>query len=157
MSAKATIRFVVPIGYRAGDYAMLHGNGGSGDIDYDTPLTNEVFELFPNGAGIYGFGLAPFGMHRFGRPHTMRTAGFSQQPFGLAPFGLGTAVVEAAHEVYECGAYKFALVCYDKIGNIDEGDPEEVTLNIHIAPDPPTRLSKTSYDKTTGVLILSAA
>ena len=35
MSALITIQFAVPVGYLPGDYAMLHGNSGSGNIDYD--------------------------------------------------------------------------------------------------------------------------
>jgi len=157
MRAKATIKFVVPVGYEPGDYARLHGNGGSGDIDFDNPLTDRILDLFPNGAGIYGFGLTAFSRHRFGKAQAMRTQGFGQLPFGYAPFGFGTNVIEATDEINECGAYKYALVCYDQAGNEDNGDPEQATLHIHIAPDYPDQMKKYSYNKTTGVLILAAA
>lgn len=157
MSALVTIEFVVPAGYREGDYARLHGNGGVGAIDWDSPLTEEVFGLFPNGAGLFGFSLAPFGHHRFGRSHSMRTAGFGRLPFGHSPFGHGTGVVTATHEVVDCGDYKFGLACYDELGNVHVGSPEEAALEIHLAPAAPTGLKKNSYDKETDVLVLDAA
>ena len=38
MSANITIEFAVPAGHEQGDYARLHGNGGSGGIDRESPL-----------------------------------------------------------------------------------------------------------------------
>lgn len=157
MSAIITIEFTVPVGFIPADYARLFGNGGSGDINYETPLSNDIFELFPSGVGIYGFGHAPFGHHRFGHCHSMRTAGFGHMPFGHHPFGHGSAVITATYIVTQCGDYKFAFQCYDAAGNVDEGDPEETTVVVHIAPAAPTGLAKNSYDKTTDVLVLGVA
>jgi len=156
-SAVAAIKFVVPAGYAEGDYAILHGNGGSGDVDWDNPLSQAEYALFPNGAGLYGFGRAPFGHHRFGRGHSMRCAGFGHVPFGKGPFGHGTGIVDAVSEVSECGTYKYGLACYDSLGNAHEGVPEETELEVHIAPDAPTGLVKNSYDQEADVLILDAA
>ena len=64
--------FVVPKGYNPGDYAQLHGNGGSGSVDWNNPLTDTVYDLFPNGAGIYGWGHAPWGHFRWGHADSMR-------------------------------------------------------------------------------------
>jgi hypothetical protein len=157
MSALITIQFAVPVGYLPGDYAMLHGNGGSGDINWDTPLSTKKYELFPNGAGIYGFGHAPFGHFPFGHAYSMRTAGFGHLPFGHFPFGYGTALIKAVVKVDECGAYKFAFACYDKLGNLHIGTPEELTVNVHVTPPQPDRLTKYSYDKDTDVLVLNVA
>jgi len=156
MTALVTIEFIVPAGYRRGDYAKLHGNGGDGDIDWNNPLSDMAYELFPNGAGIFGFGLAPFGHHRFGRAHSMRTSGFGRLPFGRHPFGHGTGVVTVTHEVDECGEYEFGLACFDELGNLHVGSPEEASLSIHLAPDAPAGLKKDSYDKDTDVLVLDA-
>lgn len=147
MPAIVTIEFVVPAGYEAGDYAKLCGNGGSGAIDWDNPLDNSIYELLPNGSGIYGFGHAPFGHHRFGHGHSMRTAGFGRLPFGHHPFGHGTAVIRAQNKVVECGDYKYGLACYDKLGNVHSGTPDEETVVVHIAPEPPTGLKKFSYSE----------
>ncbi len=157
MSAEITILFICPAGYSPGDYARLHGNGGSGSIDWNSPLDNRDYELFPNGEGIYGWGLAPWGRFRWGRAHAMGMSGFGRLPWGRFPWGHGSGVIEARHTVDLCGDYKFALTCYSRAGNIHEGAPQEIDISIHIAPPTPTELIKNSYDKETEVLILTAA
>jgi len=157
MSANITIEFAVPVGYDRGDYAKLHGNGGSGDIDWNNPISNEVFDLFPRGAGINGWGHAPWGRFRWGRAHSMRCQGWGHLAWGRFPWGHGTAVIAAIHKVNSCGAYEFGFACYDQAGNVHEGTPEDVTVNVHIAPPAPTGLVKNSYNPETDVLILNAA
>jgi len=156
-SALITIKFVVPAGYADGEYAVLHGNGGSGDVDWETPLSDEQLPLFPAGAGLYGWGRAPWGRFRWGHGHSMGCPGWGHLPWGRFPWGHGTGVVEAACEVSECGDYKFGLACYDSFGNAHEGTPGEVTVEVHIAPDAPSGLVKSSYDKETDVLVLCVA
>ena len=157
MSALITILFTVPVGYIGGDYAKLHGNGGSGDIDWNNPVDNTIYELFPGGAGIFGFGRAPWGNFCWGHAHSMRTAGWGHLPWAHFPWSHGSAVIEAAHKVVACGDYKFGFACYDKFGNVHEGTPEETALEVHISPASPTGLKKNSYNKTTDVLILDVA
>lgn len=157
MTASITVEFAVPVGYIQGDYAKLFGNSGSGAIDFNNPLDNSIYELFPQGSGLYGFGHAPFGHFRWGHGHSMRTAGFGHLPFGHFPFGHGTAVIRAKVKVTECGAYKFAFGCYDLSGNVHVGTPDEVEVHVHIAPEAPTGLKKLSYDKATDILILEEA
>ena len=155
--ARITVRFIVSSGYQSGDYARLCSNGGSGEVDYENPVTNEIYELFPNGAGIYGWGFAPWGNHPWGCAYSMGCNGWGYLPWGYCPWGYGTAVIEAEYDVTRCGDYKFAFACYDKLGNLHEGTPDEVTVYVHLAPDAPTRLTKESYNKTTDVLVLNAA
>ena len=157
MSALIEIEFIVPTGYRSGDYARFHGNGGSGDIDWNLPLSNEVFPLFGRGAGIYGWGSAPWGHFRWGRAHSIRAAGWGLLSWGNFPWGYGAAVVTAQHRANACGNYKFAFACYDRPGNLHEGTPEEITVVVHIAPPAPAGLKKNAYNKETDVLILDAA
>jgi len=157
MSAIVTIEFIVPAGYRSGDYARLYGNGGSGDINWDTPLSNEVFSLFRQGAGIYGWGSAAWGRFRWGRAHSMRAAGWGLLSWGNFPWGYGAAVIRALHKVNTCGDYKFAFACYDRCGNLHEGTPEEAAVVVHIAPAAPTGLKKNTYNKETDILVLDAA
>ncbi len=87
----------------------------------------------------------------------MKAPGFGHLPFGRYPWGCGTVVITAAHEVFDCGAYKFAFGCFDEWGNVHSGSPEEASADIHIAPDAPTGLTRVSYNKTTDILILNAA
>ena len=157
MSALITIEFVVPVGYQDGDYARLHGNGGSGDINWNNPVAEDVFDLFPDGAGIYGWGYAPWGHFRWGRAHCQRAAGWGYLPWGRFPWGHGTAVITATYQADGCGQYKFGFACYDQLGNLHEGTPEEAIVHIHIAPSAPTGLKKNSYNKETDILVLDAA
>ncbi len=152
-----TLQFVVPAGFRKGDYAKLFSDAGGGTIDYNTPVDNRLYELFPAGAGIYGFGHAPWGHFRWGHGHAMRAVGFGHLPFGHFPFGLGSAQITATHKVAQCGTYKYAFKVYDAAGNPQSGDPEEVSLTVDTAPAKPTGLKKQSYNKTTDVLTLEVA
>jgi len=154
MSANVTVDFVVPVGYEPGDYAQLHSNGGDGDINWSSPVDETVYNLFPNGAGIYSWGHAPWGHFRWGHCHSMRTVGWGYLPWGNFPWGHGTAVVTALHEVTACGDYKFGFACYDQLGNLHSGDPEEAEVEIHVGPPAPTGLKKNSYNKTTDILVL---
>ena len=156
MSGLVTIEHIVAAGHRRGDYAQLHGNGGDGPIDWNSPLADQVYDLFPDGAGIYGFGFAPWGRFRWGRAHSMRTLGFGHLPWGRFPWGHGTGVVRATHQVDRCGEYKYGIACYDQLGNAHEGAPDEVTVNAHVTPDAPAGLAKVRYNKTTDVLVLDA-
>lgn len=160
MSAKITISFCVPAGHEVGDYAMLYGNGGSGDIDYVSPLLGgRKLDLFPQGAGIYGYGHAPFGHSRFGKGVSLRASdyGFGHLPFGRFPFGHATALITASITISDCGDYLFAFVCFDNLDNASEGTPEEIPVSVHTAPPAPTGLRKVSYDKDAHVLVLEAA
>ena len=157
MAAIITVSFTVPAGYAPGDYARLHGNSGSGSIDWDTALTEEIFDLFPGGAGLYGFGHVPFGHHRSGHGQSVRSSGFGHGPFGHYPYGHGAVVIEASIAIISCGAYKFGFKGYDAAGNAHVGEPEEIDVPVHIAPAPPTGLKFNAYNKTTDVLTLDAA
>lgn len=122
MSALITISFTVGLSYRPGDYAMLHGNGGAGDIDWNNPLTDEKFDLFPDGAGIYGWGHLPWGHFPWGHGMARRTAGWGHLPWGHFPWGHSAVVIKAQVEVSACGAYKFGFACYDAAGNLNKYD-----------------------------------
>lgn len=155
MSAKITVQFAVPVGYRKGDYCLLYGNDGlGGDVDFDNPLVDSYYDLFPNGAGIYGFGLAPFGHHRFGRGYSMQCDGFGSLPFGRHPFGHGTGIVQADCEVESCGRYKFGVKCFDRLGNPHTDTPVEVDLELHIAPPPVVGLKKNSYIPDSSIIFV---
>lgn len=157
MSKKVTISFVVPQTYREGDYARLCGNGGAGDIDYDVPISNQIFPLFPKGAGFYGWGHLPWGHFPWGHGTSVRTTGWGHLPWGHFPWGYGAVIISAEVVINECGDYKFAFACYDSCGNRHQGSPEELTVSVHMAPAAPGRLKKTSYNKNTGLLVLQVA
>lgn len=101
MSVLITINFVVGVDYIEGDYAVLFGNGGEGDIDWETPLSGHL-DLFPNRQGIYGYGHAPYGRHRYGMAHSTGPLGYGHLPYGHSPYGLGSELIGADVEVDSC-------------------------------------------------------
>jgi len=157
MSASITISFTVTSGYNLGDYVQLHGNGGSGSVDWDTPLTEKQYNLFPNGAGRFGWGHFPWGHAPWGHGQSLRTAGWGHLPWGHFPWGHGATIIEASTIVTGCGSYIFGFKGYDQAGNAHTGTPDEITVPVHIAPAQPTPLEFNSYNKTTNILTLDAA
>jgi len=145
------------MGYQKGDYARLYGNGGSGEIDYDNPLTNEFFDLFLNGVGIYGCYETPCYDTPCYEPWASGGGGCYTQPCYVSPCYYTTTIISVSVDVAFCGDYKFALKVFDKLGNENAGTPEEVEVNVHTAPPPPTGLKKNSYNSTTDILVLDAA
>ncbi|MFA5761808.1 MAG: hypothetical protein WC877_08635 [Dehalococcoidales bacterium] len=145
MSAKVTISFAVPAGYKPGDYAVLYSNNGDGDIDWETPVSAEKHQLFPNGAGIYGYGQAPYGQHRYGQAHAVLCSGYGQLPYGQHPYGLGGVLIQAKVNVIYCGIYKFGFKVFDSLGNPQQGSSGVIQTAVHIAPPAPLGLKKVSY------------
>jgi len=157
MSAKITILWAVPSGYQPGDYARLYGNGGSGDIDYDNPITNNTFQLYPNNGGLLGWYHLPWYHFPWYHGAASRCNGWYHLPWYHFPWYHGTTVLAIERTVEFCGNYKFAFKISDKLGNEDVGTPEILTATIHVAPPAPTGLKKGTYDKDADVLILEAA
>jgi len=157
MSANITITWAVPIGYQPGDYAKLYGNGGSSNINYDSPLTIEKFVLFQDGGGIYGWYQMPWYKFPWYQGYATRCLGWYQLPWYKFPWYHGTTLITVRQTVFVCGVYKFALKIFDRLGNENVGETEEVEAVIHIAPPAPTGLTKGTYDKESNILILEAA
>ena len=156
MPARVTVSFVVPTGYLPDDYAVLYGdNAEGGGIDWATPATGRQLPLFPGGRGIHGFVHAPWGHFPWGHAFSDGPTGWGHLPWGHFPWGHGTAIVEDYVDVTACGDYVFAFACYDSLGNLHDGVPDEVTASVHVAPGPPGGLAFVSYNKTTDALILT--
>ncbi|MFA5554905.1 MAG: hypothetical protein WCZ89_02315 [Phycisphaerae bacterium] len=144
MAKIITISFAVPFGYRPGDYAVLYSNAGDGDIDWDNPAS-EHLPLFPNGAGIHGWGYAPWGYFSWGYAQSRLCEGWGYLPWGHFPWGYGTAVIFARYRAEQCGDYQFAFKLFDELGNPQSGDSGIAQAEVHIPPQPVTGLVKTSY------------
>ncbi len=155
MSATIKVKFIVPLTARPGDIAKLYSNNGDGAINFTSPLTQEQIDLFPQGGGNYGFGLAPFGEFPFGLACSVNTQGFSLLPFGYFPWGYGGVLIERTVTVEECGNWLLAFKTFDAAGNENVGTPGQAAANVHVAPPAPVGLKKVSYNKTTGVLTLA--
>ena len=152
---RVTLQFPVPAGYSPGDYCRLFGNGGSGDIDFDTPLNNFIYPTHPNHRGLMGYGNAPYGAYPYGSIAAVDVLGYGCAPYGAYPYGLGCIVIEAVIEVDDCGYYKFAFGAFDAAGNAHAGDPAETAREIHVAPEAPAGLKAESYNTETDQLTVS--
>ena len=152
---RVTVNLTVPTGYAPGDYVKLCSNGGSGDIDYDNPISNSPLPLFPDGRGLLGKGHAPKGHCRKGHAFSNNVPGKGQLPKGHFPKGHGTIVIETEVDIESCGDYLFAYAAYDPAGNLHQGSPQELPVYIHQAPNPPTKVKLTSYNATTDILVLA--
>jgi len=155
MPARLILSFVVPAGVTPGDRARLYANGGQGSLDWDTPITGESIDLYPGGAGVYGFGLAPWGRFAWGRAMTFQTQGFGLLPWGRFAWGFGGVVITRAIEIADCGDWLAAFQLFDALGNISSQTPGQAAAAIHIAPAIPDGLKKESYNPVSGELILS--
>jgi hypothetical protein len=154
LPAQVTIQWAVPPGYRLGDYARLHSNGGAGDIDWDDPVDAAQYELFPHGGGLFGWGHAPWGHFPWAHAWSSRCRGWGHLPWGHFPWGHGTTLIQTQTTVITCGNYRFGLKTYDAAGNAHAGTPDEVEMAIHITPAQPAGLKFSSYNKDTDILVL---
>lgn len=140
-----TISFAVPFGYEPGDYVMLYSNNGNGDIDFDVPVSPQRYPLFPNGAGIHGWGYAPWGYFPWGYAQSRLCDGWGFLPWGYFPWGYGTALIHAKYFPISCGNYKFAFKAFDSLNNPQTGQSGIAQTEIHIAPPAVAGLKKLSY------------
>jgi hypothetical protein len=155
MAVLIKIRFCAPPTAVEGDYVQLHSNGGSGAIDWDTPVDAKKYPLCPGGAGSFGGGLGPCGLEPAGRCWSYLTVGCGLAPAGLAPAGLGAVVIEALAIADACGDWLFGFKGYDVLGNPHTGTPEEITVAVHVTPPAPLGLKLVSYTPATDVLVLA--
>ena len=155
--ARITIEFYVPPGHQLGDYCVLYGDGGSGSINYAAPLSSEKHPLFPDGAGYFGWGRLSWGHFAWSRGKSLGVRGWGVMSWGRFPWGHGAVKIIARHIVTTCGIYKYAFKCFDAAGNPNAGTPEEISVEVHLAPAAPAGLKKVSYDKDTDILTLEAA
>jgi len=158
MSVQVTVYFAAPPGYQVGDYVKLFSNGGSGDIDYDTPVSNARLPLLTARQGYFGWRHLPWRHFPWRRGVASRCSGWRHLPWRHFPWRHGTLLI-SAKIIAEgpCGQHKFAFVAYDKLGNPHEGSPQEVTVGFHSSPPAPTGLQAVSYNKNTKILTLEAA
>ena len=139
--------------YALGDYAHVCGDGGSGTIDYDNPLTDEPIELWPEPLRRWGFGTDAFGRGDFGYSSNA-APGLGAGGFGFGPFGCDAELIRWRSEPLEDGQYLFAVRLFDRCGNADGGSILEKQIDIVGVPSQPTSL-QLDYDCDENRLTLS--
>ena len=94
---------------------VVYGDGGSGVIDYGTPLPGGSLPVWAGPLDKCGFGLAGFGAGDFGWDGST-AVGFGIGAFGGGDFGLAADVLEWISGPLEAGDYRFGVVVRDARG-----------------------------------------
>ena len=131
--------------YAPGDYVRLHGNSGSGSVDWTNPVDNKKTELFQNDSGYFGWGHIRWGHFRWGHGDARNVAGWGHLPWGNFAWGRGAAIVLVHQQIIDPGYWRFGFSAYDSAGNVHSGTPGETEEYVSLTPQQPSVLKKNNY------------
>ena len=134
--------------------AQVYFDNGTGEIDYDDPMTDLPLRIWPAWQDKAGFGLSRFGAADFGYD-SAAAVGFGKGSFGRGWFGLDADTIEWVSQPLQAGVYKFAVKVADKVGNESSSETGEITVTP--AARPAERVSISSFDKQMNQLVLSVS
>jgi len=135
-----------------GATAIVYFDSGTGEIDYQTPVSNLPIRIWPGWQDKAGFGMSKFGVSDFGYD-SAAAAGFGKGSFGNGQFGLDADTIEWVSPVLAAGEYRFAVRVIDDRGNASSGSETE-PITVTPAARPAEKLSISSFDKQTNQLVL---
>lgn len=146
------IDFRVPSGMTRGDYVRLFGNGGSGAVNYTTPLDSSRYDLFRGDSGLFGWSKGRWGHHTWGRQDARGVNGWGKLKWGDFGWGYGAAEINIVRQEQSPATYIYAFQAYDTAGNLDTGTPDEEAALVCPLPKRPLALKRNSYNSTTDVI-----
>ncbi|MCG3180557.1 MAG: hypothetical protein BIFFINMI_02919 [Phycisphaerae bacterium] len=123
----------------------IFGNGGGGEIDFQTPLSDRPIDWFANSAGRWGFGLCSQGEGGFGYD-AAQALGLGRGAFGIGEWGFDADWLSWLSEPLAAGEHRLAAVARDRLGNA-VADPPEAAVTI---VEPPPRVAEMSISQDTG-------
>ena len=132
--------------------AEIYFDNGTGEIDYEKPLSDSPIRIWPTWQDKSGFAMSRFGVGDFGY-ESAAAVGFGKGCFGHGQFGLDADTIEWTSPPLPAGVYKFGVKLIDKAGNqssVSQTEPITVTP----AAKPAKNLSITSFDKQANQLVL---
>jgi hypothetical protein len=132
--------------------AQVFSDGGSGEIDYENPVSREDIQLWPSWQDKFGFGLGQFGEGDFGYEGSA-AAGFGMGLFGEGEFGFDADEVSWESDELETGQHKFAVKITDQFGQVSDGE-ETGEITVIRTATPAEGLEVSSYDKAEDRLML---
>jgi len=132
----------------------VYSDNGTGQIDYDNPLTHSALPAWPVWQDKAGFGMSRFGASDFGYD-SAAAAGFGKGSFGQGQFGLDADAFEWVSRYLQAGVYKFGVRISDKAGN--ESDNETDPITVIPAAKPAEDVSVSSFNKQTNQLVLNVS
>ena len=132
--------------------AEIYFDNGTGEIDYENPLTDSPIRIWPSRQDKAGFGMSRFGGGDFGYDSAAAT-GFGKGSFGYGQFGLDADTFEWTSQALPAGVYKFAVRIIDAAGR-QSGNSETEPITVTPAARPVEKISISSFDKQTSQLVL---
>ena len=135
-----------------GGTALIFYDNGTGQIDYENPVSKKNIRIWPTWQDKAGFGMSGFGLGDFGYD-SAAAVGFGKGCFGQGLFGLDADIIQWISPPLAAGIYKFAIKVIGENGNessIIETEPVTVTP----MPGPAEKIRIISYDKQENQLIL---
>jgi hypothetical protein len=136
-----------------GATVQIYCDGGSGEINYNSPLNDSPVRVWPAWQDKAGLGMSRFGTSDFGFDGSA-AVGFGKGVFGMGHFGLDADVLEWMSPPMEAGVYKFAAKVTDEAGN-ESGVSETGQVTVIPAARPADGMSVSSFDKQENQLVLS--
>jgi hypothetical protein len=135
-----------------GALAEIYFDNGTGQIDYDNPLTDSPIRIWPAWQDKAGFAMSGFGLGDFGYD-SAAAIGFGKGSFGHGQFGLDADIIEWISPQLQNGTYRFGVKITDESGrqsSTSESEPITVTL----AARPAGKLNISSFDKQANQLLI---
>ncbi len=135
-----------------GAAAEVYFDNGTGQIDYDNPLTDSPIRIWPVWQDKAGFAMSGFGTGDFGYD-SAAAVGSGRGSFGNGQFGLDADTIEWISPPLQSGTYKFGVKITDESGN-QSSTSETEPITVTPAARPADKLSILSFDKQTSQLML---
>lgn len=135
-----------------GATAEIYFDNGTGEIDYDNPLTDSPIRIWPAWQDKTGFAMSRFGLGDFGY-ESAAAVGFGKGSFGHGQFGLDADSIEWTSPPLQNGTYKFGVKFIDELGNQSSAS-ETATITVTPAARPAEKLGISSFNKQTNQLVL---
>ena len=135
-----------------GATAEVYFDNGTGQIDYDNPLTDSPIRIWPAWQDKAGFAMSGYGTGDFGYD-SAAAVGIGRGSFGNGQFGLEADTIEWISPSLQSGAYRFGVKITDESGN-QSSTSETEPITVTPAARPADELSILSFDKQTNQLTL---
>lgn len=132
--------------------ADIYFDNGTGQVDYDNPITDKPIRIWPAWQDKAGFAMSRFGLSDFGWD-SAAAVGFGKGSFGHGQFGLDADTIEWISPTLPRGIYKFGVKISDASGKQSAGS-ETGPITVTQAARPAEGLSIFSFDKQTNQLLL---
>lgn len=133
--------------------ADIYFDNGTGQIDYDNPITDTPIRIWPAWQNKAGLGMSRFGLGDFGRD-SAASVGLGKGSFGYGQFGLDADTIEWTSLPLLRGTYKFGVKVRDASGK-QSNSSETGPITLTPAARPAEGLSISSFDKQTNKLVFN--